>query len=156
MRHAFLFFCLSIFLASFISAAWATGEGELTGLGLGAVTGGVIGNQFGHGTGRVATTAAGVVGGAIIGDQLGKRFDQPDNNANNMGTITYGPPIAPYNYESFGTPNYVAPDAPDMSGNAGAIYSTGTCRPTSQPHNRDQKNYITECQQSDGTWSLMP
>jgi outer membrane lipoprotein SlyB len=38
------------------------------GVALGALIGGVVGNQFGHGSGRAAATALGVFGGAVIGN----------------------------------------------------------------------------------------
>lgn len=37
---------------------------------IGAIAGGVIGNQIGHGGGRVASTAVGAVLGAIVGERL--------------------------------------------------------------------------------------
>ena len=38
------------------------------GVALGALIGGVVGNQFGHGSGRAAATALGAFGGAVIGN----------------------------------------------------------------------------------------
>ena len=40
------------------------------GTAVGAAGGGLVGNQFGHGTGKAAATAAGVVGGGILGHEL--------------------------------------------------------------------------------------
>ena len=37
---------------------------------VGALAGGILGNQVGGGSGRAAATAIGVIGGAILGDQL--------------------------------------------------------------------------------------
>ena len=37
---------------------------------LGAIIGGVVGNQFGSGHGREAATVAGVVAGGVIGHQI--------------------------------------------------------------------------------------
>ncbi|RDI99661.1 glycine zipper 2TM domain-containing protein [Dyella solisilvae] len=48
------------------------------GMVIGAVAGGVIGNQFGGGTGKALTTAAGVVAGGAIGNQVGKNQGGPD------------------------------------------------------------------------------
>ncbi len=36
----------------------------------GAAGGGLVGNQFGHGSGKAAATAAGVVGGGLLGHAL--------------------------------------------------------------------------------------
>ena len=46
--------------------AQPTGGGTV----LGALVGGVVGNQFGHGSGRAAATALGVFGGAVVGNNV--------------------------------------------------------------------------------------
>jgi surface antigen len=51
---------------------------EDTGTVVGAVAGGVIGNQFGHGAGRVFATAGGAVVGGLIGNAIGKKMDDED------------------------------------------------------------------------------
>ncbi|MEZ5776009.1 MAG: RT0821/Lpp0805 family surface protein [Hyphomicrobiaceae bacterium] len=48
---------------------------------LGAVTGGVIGNQFGSGSGKVLATAAGAVIGGIVGSEIGRYMDEADRRA---------------------------------------------------------------------------
>ena len=40
------------------------------GVVVGALAGGILGNQIGDGSGRAVATAIGVLGGAILGDQL--------------------------------------------------------------------------------------
>jgi surface antigen len=45
---------------------------------VGAVAGGVIGNQFGQGTGRVLATVTGAVVGGLIGNAIGKNLDDED------------------------------------------------------------------------------
>jgi surface antigen len=61
------------------------GQGGLTkqdaGLGVGAVAGGVIGNQFGGGDGKVVATAIGAVVGGIVGSEIGRSLDQQDQRA---------------------------------------------------------------------------
>jgi surface antigen len=52
-----------------------------TGTLVGAVTGGVIGNQFGKGKGRVLATVAGAVVGGLIGNSIGKDLDDADREA---------------------------------------------------------------------------
>ncbi len=60
-------------LAGVVVAAGLAGCGpdgptkQDTGLVVGAVAGGLIGNQFGHGSGRVLATAAGALVGGIVG-----------------------------------------------------------------------------------------
>ena len=49
-----------------------------TGTLVGAVAGGVIGNQFGKGGGRAAATLAGAVIGGIAGNEIGRKMDERD------------------------------------------------------------------------------
>jgi surface antigen len=49
-----------------------------TGTVVGAVAGGVIGNQFGRGGGRVASTMVGAVVGGIVGNEIGRSLDARD------------------------------------------------------------------------------
>ena len=43
------------------------------GVGIGAIAGGVIGNQIGNGSGRTAATVLGAIGGGIVGNEIEKR-----------------------------------------------------------------------------------
>lgn len=49
-----------------------------TGLAVGAVAGGILGNTIGSGGGRVAATAIGAVVGGIVGSEIGRSMDQQD------------------------------------------------------------------------------
>jgi surface antigen len=49
-----------------------------TGLAVGAVAGGILGNQIGSGGGRVAATAIGAVVGGIVGSEIGRSMDRQD------------------------------------------------------------------------------
>ena len=66
-------------------AVAACGPGGLTkqdaGIGVGAIAGGVIGNQFGGGDGKVLATALGAVVGGIVGSEIGKSLDDNDRRA---------------------------------------------------------------------------
>ena len=44
----------------------------------GAIAGGVLGNQVGHGTGRAAATIGGAVAGGVIGNEVQKRVNRGD------------------------------------------------------------------------------
>ncbi len=48
------------------------------GLAVGALAGGILGNQVGKGTGRIAATAIGAVIGGIVGSEIGRSMDQQD------------------------------------------------------------------------------
>jgi len=49
-----------------------------TGMVVGAVAGGLLGNQFGKGSGNVAATAIGAVVGGIVGSEIGRSMDEQD------------------------------------------------------------------------------
>jgi surface antigen len=49
-----------------------------TGTVVGAVAGGIIGNQFGQGAGRALATVGGAVVGGLIGNAIGKDLDEED------------------------------------------------------------------------------
>ncbi len=51
------------------------------GLAVGAIAGGVLGNQFGKGKGKVAATALGAVIGGIVGSDIGRSLDENDRRA---------------------------------------------------------------------------
>jgi surface antigen len=72
-------------LLPLVLAACSNAGGGFThqdaGIGVGAVAGGVIGNQFGSGTGKVAATMLGAVVGGIVGSDIGKSLDDQDRHA---------------------------------------------------------------------------
>jgi surface antigen len=49
-----------------------------TGLAVGAIAGGILGNQVGSGSGKIAATAIGAVIGGIVGSEIGRSMDQQD------------------------------------------------------------------------------
>jgi outer membrane lipoprotein SlyB len=48
---------------------------NVAGTAIGAIVGGLLGNQVGGGSGRTAATVLGAVGGAVAGNQIAKRSD---------------------------------------------------------------------------------
>jgi uncharacterized protein YcfJ len=62
-----------------------TGAGGL----MGAIAGGAVGNQIGHGGGRAAATVLGVVGGAILGDRIEGPGATQVQNVQNCTTQTF-------------------------------------------------------------------
>jgi surface antigen len=70
----------SVFAVSLVLGA--CGPGGFTkqdaGVGVGAIAGGVIGNQFGGGDGKILATALGAVVGGIVGSEIGKALDDND------------------------------------------------------------------------------
>ena len=63
-------------LAAALAGCGADNVREVTGAGLGAVAGGVLGNQIGDGRGREVATAIGAVAGALAGGAIGRHLDE--------------------------------------------------------------------------------
>ena len=70
------------------------GTDQTVGTLAGAAAGGLIGNQFGHGSGKDAATVAGVVAGGLLGNQAGESMDA-QNCAPPAQPAYVAPPPAP-------------------------------------------------------------
>jgi surface antigen len=129
------------------------GDKQGTGTIVGAVAGGVVGNQFGRGGGRVAATAAGAVIGGIMGNQVGRSMDEQDRQmaaAAEYRALEYGQPGAPTPWDNPGSHHrgQIVP---------GKYYSQGSqyCRPythTIYIGGSPETVRGTACRQQDGTW----
>jgi surface antigen len=53
-------------------------QNKTAGTVLGAIAGGIIGNQFGHGGGKAAATVGGVILGGALGNKIGSDIDCQD------------------------------------------------------------------------------
>jgi surface antigen len=157
MRHFLLSLAAIALLGIALTQPAYAGDGQLVGTLMGAGFGGLIGNQFGHGSGRVATTAAGVFVGGMVGNSLGQSADRASlyRNSYAYGSPTYA--YAPVYYQSAYVPNYVAPEAPPP-----ATYvdeeSGDYCREYSQTirvAGQVQESYGTACLQPDGSWRVV-
>jgi uncharacterized protein YcfJ len=51
----------------------AAKENSVVGIGIGAVVGGLLGNQIGSGDGKTLATIAGAVGGGYVGNEIAKK-----------------------------------------------------------------------------------
>jgi len=70
---------LTVTLVLSLAACGADGPNKAdTGLAVGAVAGGILGNQIGGGSGKIAATAIGAVLGGIVGSEIGRSMDQQD------------------------------------------------------------------------------
>jgi surface antigen len=77
MRNAAVAFAAIFSLA----IAGCSGDGTSkadSGLAIGALAGGILGNAAGRGNGRIASTAIGAVVGGIIGSEIGRSLDRED------------------------------------------------------------------------------
>lgn len=148
----------SLIAASVISAMLAScGPGGMTrqdsGTLIGAVGGGIIGNQFGSGKGRVAATAAGVIIGGIIGNNIGRDLDEEERRR---------AMDAEYQALEYGRDNEPRRWRGSRDGRYGVIkpgrrytYQSQTCREFEHEVYIDGDPEIMRgkaCRQYDGTW----
>ena len=65
-------------------------QGQKSGAGaaMGAIAGGAVGNQIGHGGGRAAATMLGLFGGAVLGDKIEGPGTPEVRNVQNCSTQT--------------------------------------------------------------------
>lgn len=125
-----------------------------TGLVVGAVAGGLIGNQFGKGSGRVLATAAGAVVGGIVGSEIGRSMDKQDRMLAQQAeydALERGESGAPRKWRNPDNGRY-GEVVPSRS------YKRGTvdCRDythTIYVDGRPQSMRGTACRNPDGTWS---
>ncbi|MFT4080246.1 RT0821/Lpp0805 family surface protein [Rhodomicrobium lacus] len=143
---------LTLLFASLALAVVSTGcaTKEDTGTLLGAGTGALIGNQFGHGGGRVAATVGGALIGGFIGNRIGKSMDDEDRRrayeaqyaAFNSGQRTE------WRNPNNGRYGYVTP-------RRAYTYQNYQCREFEQTiyiDGRPETMVGKACQQPDGTW----
>ena len=147
----------TILAAAFTLAACSGPNGQPSksdaGLAIGAVAGGVIGNQFGKGQGKAVATALGAVVGGIVGSQIGRSLDEADRRA-----ASYAEYSALERGQSGATTPWRNPD----SGHYGTVvpgrpYKLGArnCRDythTIYIEGKPQTMRGTACRNSDGTW----
>lgn len=125
-----------------------------TGTLVGAVAGGLIGNQFGKGGGRVAATLAGAVVGGIVGNEIGRSLDARDRQLAREAEYDAwerGEPGRPVRWRNPDNGRYgeVIPEAryrrgpQDCRDFVHKVYIDG----------RPQQMRGTACRNPDGTWS---
>ena len=124
-----------------------------SGLAIGAVAGGVIGNQFGGGKGKIATTALGAVIGGIVGSEIGRSMDKQDRmlaQQAEFGALERGESGRPHSWRNPDNGHYgeVIPGPPMRRGYEDCreythrIYIDG----------RPQAMRGVACRNPDGTW----
>lgn len=125
-----------------------------SGMVLGAVAGGVIGNQFGKGKGNILATAAGAVIGGIVGSEIGRYMDEADRKAATEAEYTaleYGQSdqSTPWRNPDSGHYGTVVPGQPYKRAASDCRDYTHTIYIDGQP----QTMRGTACRNGDGTWS---
>jgi surface antigen len=120
-----------------------------TGLAVGALAGGIIGNQVGKGKGNILATVAGAVVGGIVGSEIGKSMDKQDQQPE-LAALERGQSgvSTPWRNPENGRYGEVVPSKPYRRG-------PDDCRDythTIYVDNRPQTMRGTACRNNDGTW----
>ncbi|CAA2140589.1 hypothetical protein HYPP_02014 [Hyphomicrobium sp. ghe19] len=145
-------------LAVTLLCACSNGQGGVdntgTGLVLGSIAGGVLGNSIGKGEGgKVAATIGGAVIGGIVGSQIGKSLDERDRRLAQEAeydALERGQSGNPRQWRDPDTGHYgeIVPSKPYKRGVADCRDYTHTVYIDGRP----QKMHGTACRSSDGSW----
>ena len=151
MRHSAL---SSLLVAPLVLALVACESKQDAGTAIGAVAGGVIGNQFGRGAGKVATTLAGAVVGGIVGNEIGRSLDQRDRQLAQqaeMDAWERGPPGRPVRWSNPDNGRYGEIIADDYYDRGGARCRNFVHRVWIDGHPQEMRGVA--CRNPDGTWT---
>lgn len=144
-------------LAAALLVAGCSGDGQITkqdtGLAVGALAGGILGNQVGSGSGKVLATVAGAVIGGIVGSEIGRSMDQQDKilaQQAELQALERGQTGAavPWRNPDNGRYGEVVPSKPYRRGPSDCRDYTHTVYIDGRP----QTMRGTACRNSDGTW----
>ena len=152
MRHARI--AAIAVMPLFLAACGPDGPSNAdTGTVLGAVAGGIIGNQVGKGSGNVLATMAGVVVGGIVGSEIGRRMDEHDRmyaQQAEYAALEDGESDRPRRWRNPDNGRYgdVVPGRPYKRGG----YDCRDYTHTVYIDGRPQAMRGTACRNPDGTW----
>jgi len=120
---------------------------------IGAVSGGIIGNQFGSGKGKAVATVVGIIAGGIIGSEIGRSLDEEERRMAmeaEYSALEYGPDDQPTRWRSPKRNRYGS-----ITPGRRFTYRDQTCREyahTIYIDGRPETMRGRACRQSDGTW----
>ncbi len=137
-----------------LSACSGSFNKQDSGTVLGALAGGILGNQVGKGKGKILATVAGAVVGGIVGSEIGKALDENDRRAAaeaeyyalEKGQSGDG---TPWRNPDSGRHGVIVPSAPYKLRSQNCRDYTHTIYIDGQP----QIMKGTACRANDGTWS---
>lgn len=138
-------------LAMSLAACETAPSKQDQGVLIGAVAGGLLGNQVGGGSGRVIATMVGAVAGAAIGGSIGKSMDETDRlkTAYAFENVQTGVPTT-----------WVNPDTQNrytVTPTRTFDTAQGPCREYTMDAvigGKTQEIYGTACRQPDGSWKI--
>jgi surface antigen len=152
-------FTVSLIAAALLAGCSNAGGGinnQNTGLVLGSVAGGVVGNQIGKGRGNVLATVAGAVVGGIAGSAIGKSLDDRDRQLAQdaeFDALERGPSGVSRQWRDPDNGHYgeIVPSRPYKRGLADCRDYTHTIYIDGRP----QQMRGTACRGNDGTWQAV-
>lgn len=133
------------------------GNKQMVGAGTGAILGGVVGSKVGKGSGQLVGVGVGTLLGLMVGNEIGKSLDKADMAyAAQAEQRAYRAPIGQsitWNNPESGHSGTVVPvrDGRNNDGRACREY-----KHTIYIDGQAQTAVGTACQNSDGTWQVMP
>lgn len=139
-------------LAFFLFACSNVPSKEEQGVLIGAVAGGILGNQVGGGSGRVLATMVGAIAGGAIGGSVGRSMDEQDRarmaasleNVRTGVSTSWVNPDTGYEYQMTPTRTYEADNQPCREYTMNAKIGGKT-----------EQVYGTACRQADGSWQIV-
>ncbi len=153
----------NIAIASIIAASLAVagcGPGGISkadgGTAIGAVAGGILGNQVGNGSGRVLATVAGAFIGGVVGHTIGQALDEQDRRLAQeaeLAALEDGRSgiARPWRNPDSGHYGEVVPQRPYKRGPRHCRDYTHTVYISGRPETMSG----TACRNPDGTWSAL-
>jgi surface antigen len=136
----------------------AVGEANKTtaGTAAGAVGGGLLGAQIGHGGGQLAAVAAGTLLGAFIGHQVGESLDRADiEYARRAQDQAYAAPIGQQIIWSNPQSGAGGTVTPTREGNDSTGHYCREYQSTVTIGGKTEQAYGTACRQPDGSWTII-
>jgi len=122
---------------------------ENVGMVSGAVIGGVLGNQVGHGAGRAIATIGGAALGGFVGNRIGRNMDEEDQRKASQA-LEASPDNRASTWKNPNTgQSYSVTPKRTYEG------ASGPCRDfesTTDIDGRKETVHGTACRQEDGTW----
>jgi surface antigen len=145
---------IAVVLATIAFTTSACSTREESGLAIGAIAGGMIGNTVGGGRGRLAATAIGAMVGGIVGSEIGRSLDRRDRELARLAeydALERGRSGERYEWRNPDSGRYgeVIPDMPYKRGNMDCREYTHRIFVDGRP----QAMRGTACRNPDGTWS---
>jgi len=139
------------------SNPWGMGTKQTIGTGAGAVIGGILGSNVGHGKGQLWATGAGALLGAFAGSEIGKSLDQADMMYHQQAVEkSYSAPLnQPINWNNAGT-GHSGTVTPVREGRQAS--SGNLCRQYKQTiviGGKSESATGTACQDASGNWTLV-